>query len=162
MRILSLIAVVVLVSSLAAPARAGMMEDCVNDRDPDQQISGCTAAIRSGQFSGRNLAVAYNNRGLAYYGLGDYARAIEDLDQALRIDPGDANAYKNRAIAHCKLGQVKASLDDRMQTLRLGAFAAKDVQRYLRDRGFYKGAIDGDFGPASRKALRDWITAGCP
>jgi peptidoglycan hydrolase-like protein with peptidoglycan-binding domain len=25
-----------------------------------------------------------------------------------------------------------------------------------------KGAIDGDFGPASRKALRDWITAGCP
>ncbi len=57
---------------------------------------------------------------------------------------------------------LEASLDDRMQALRLGVFTAELAQRALRDRGFYKGAIDGDFGPASRKALRDWTAAGCP
>jgi peptidoglycan hydrolase-like protein with peptidoglycan-binding domain len=49
-----------------------------------------------------------------------------------------------------------------MQALRLGAQTEESLQGVLRDRGFYKGAIDGDFGPASRKALRDWTAAGCP
>ncbi len=196
MRILSLIAVVLFVSSLTAPARAGMVEYCNHMRDPDLGIGGCTAVIRSGEYSGKNLAIAYNNRGnayanlgeyrraiqdydqalrldpgyavayynrgLAYSDLGEYRRAIEDYDQALRLDPGLAQAYIGRANAHCELGMNEASLDDRMQTLRLGALAAKDVQRFLRGRGFYKGAIDGDFGPASQKALREWTAAGCP
>ena len=34
--------------ALATPARAGMVEDCVQDRDPDLRVGGCTAAIRSG------------------------------------------------------------------------------------------------------------------
>ncbi len=36
------------------------------------------------------------------------------------------------------------------------------IQRHLRDRGFYKGAIDGNFGPAAQQALREWTVAGCP
>ncbi len=56
MRILSLIAVVVLVSALAAPARAGMEEDCEQEYDWDLKISGCTAVIRSGQWQGKDLA----------------------------------------------------------------------------------------------------------
>ncbi len=196
MRVFSLIALVLFVSLLAPPARAGMEEDCLQDRDPDLQISGCSAVIRSGEYSGKNLATAYNNRGNAYGNLGEYRRAIEDYDQALRIDPGNtlaynnrgnaydnlgeyrraiedldqalrldpgfAFAYNNRATARCHLGRVEASLDDWLHALRLGAFTAEKVQQALRDRGFYKGAIDGDFGPASRKALRDWTTAGCP
>jgi peptidoglycan hydrolase-like protein with peptidoglycan-binding domain len=31
---------------------------------------------------------------------------------------------------------------------------AVDVQRELRRRGYYHGAIDGDIGPASRSAIR--------
>ena len=31
---------------------------------------------------------------------------------------------------------------------------AVDVQRELRRRGYYRGAIDGDIGPASRSAIR--------
>ena len=81
MRIFSLIAVVLFVSSLATPARAGMMEDCVQYRDSDLRISGCTAMIRSGQFSDRNLSAAYNNRGNAYTALGEHRRAIENYDQ---------------------------------------------------------------------------------
>ncbi len=66
------------------------------------------------------------------------------------------------AAARCTLGQVAASVDDRMQALRLGYFTAIALQSVMRYRGFYKDAIDGDFGPASKRALRDWTAAGCP
>ena len=85
MRILSLIAVVVFVTSLAAPARAGMVEDCEQSRDPDLRIRGCTAVIRSGHLVGETFALAYYYRGDAYHDLGDYRRAIEDYDEALRV-----------------------------------------------------------------------------
>ncbi len=49
-----------------------------------------------------------------------------------------------------------------MQALRLGVLTAKALQSALRDRGFYVGAIDGDFGPASQGAMREWTAAGCP
>jgi len=162
MRIFSLIAVVLFVSSLAACAGVGMREDCEQDHDWDLKIGGCTAVIRSGEYSGKGLAVAYYNRGIAYRHLNEYRRAIEDYDQALRLDPGDAKAYNNRAYARCALGQVEASLDDWGQVLRLGAGAAEGIQRLLSDRGFYKGAINGNFDPASQKALREWTVAGCP
>jgi len=99
MRILSLIAVVLFVSSLAAPTRAGMEEDCEQFGDRNLQIKGCTAMILSGQYSGRNLAVAYRKRGFTHYLLGDPARAIADYDQALRIDPGYTRAYTSAGQA---------------------------------------------------------------
>jgi tetratricopeptide (TPR) repeat protein len=250
--------------ALATPSRAAMMEDCVQNRDWDLKVHGCTSVIDSGQYSGKKLAAFYSLRGITYHRLGEYQRAIEDYDEALRLAPnfapiylsrgisyrrlgeyrraiedydeglrlapgealayvnrgiayddlgeharaiedydeflrlapgdaaaylqrgnaygrlgehrraiedydevlrlapGDAKAYNNRANARCRLGQVEASLDDLMQALRLGAFTAEDAQRQLRDAGFYKGAIDGDFGPTSRKALRNWTAAGCP
>ena len=81
-----------------------------------------------------------------------------------RLDPGDVHACNSRAIARCHLGQVDASLDDWMQVVRLGggAPAAEELQRFMRDVGFYKGAINGDFDTASQKALREWTVAGCP
>ena len=88
MRIFSLIAVLLFVSSLAAPARAGMAEDCVQERDPELSISGCTAVIRSGQYSGRDLAVAYNNRGNAYNNLGDYPPGDRGLGPGAAARPG--------------------------------------------------------------------------
>jgi tetratricopeptide (TPR) repeat protein len=38
-------------------------------------------------------AMDYNNRGEAYGELGQHERAIEDLDEAIRLDPQDADAY---------------------------------------------------------------------
>ena len=46
--------------------------------------------------------------------------------------------------------------------VRMGASTAEAYQLILLVAGFYKGAIDGDFGSASQQALRDWTTAGCP
>jgi tetratricopeptide (TPR) repeat protein len=229
----SLAALLALAACTAGNVKSGMVKDCEQTRDLDLMVSGCTAVINSGKHSGRNHVAAYNNRGAAYYdlgeptraiedydqvlrldpgddrkylvydnrgnafaelgeharaiadyseairlepdfakafsnrgieydALGDYIRAIEDLDQALRLDPGDASYYNNRAFARCHLGQVEPSLEDWMQVVRLAAGAAEVIQGNLRDHGFYKGAINGDFDMASQKALREWTVAGCP
>jgi hypothetical protein len=50
-------------------------------------IDGCTALIRSGKYSGRDLAVVYTNRGSSYDDKRDEDRAIADHDSAIRIDP---------------------------------------------------------------------------
>lgn len=42
------------------------------------------------------FAIAYNNRGVAYARLGDYARALEDFNQALRLNPFYYDAQANR------------------------------------------------------------------
>lgn len=80
MRLISLIAVVIVF--LPASASAGAKEDCTQSNDPNRSIRGCTAVIRSGEFSGRKLGIAYSNRGVAYELLGEFARAIEDYDEA--------------------------------------------------------------------------------
>lgn len=44
--------------------------------DPDLSISGCTAAIQSGQETQEDRAVAFYNRGVSYGRKGQHDRAI--------------------------------------------------------------------------------------
>src|SRR5262245_40829284 len=67
---------------------------------PELKISGCTAVIQSGRYSGRNLAIVFTIRGNAYRKEGQYDRAIADYDQAIRIDPNLADAYFSRGAAY--------------------------------------------------------------
>ena len=54
---------------------------------------------------------AYGNRGVAYYSLGQYQRAIQDYDEAIRLKP-TAVRYTNRGVAYRLLGQyAKADAD---------------------------------------------------
>src|SRR6516162_4325191 len=49
--------------------------------DFDLAITNCTSAIQSGQLSDEELAIAFNNRGFAYYSKRDYDGAIRDYDR---------------------------------------------------------------------------------
>ena len=108
----------------AAPARAEWIDDqakvcAATDNDPDMVIGACTAAMQSGRWSGTNLAWAYNNRGIAYSNKGQYDRAIQDYDQALRLNPSDADAYHNRGNAYANKGQYDRAIQDYDQAIRL-------------------------------------------
>jgi tetratricopeptide (TPR) repeat protein len=48
--------------------------------------------------------VAFVSRGAAYAAKDQYDRAIEDLDQAIRLNPNDAIAFNGRGHAHFSKG----------------------------------------------------------
>src|ERR1700722_4722633 len=121
----------------AAMAQNAAEWNCRGDtRDLDQQIEGCTRAIRSGQFRGKDLAWAYTNRGSVYDYKKDFDRAIADLTEAIRLDPDAVVAYQDRAASYRNKGQYDRALDDLNHALRLDP---KDA-RTLMSRGviYYK------------------------
>jgi len=93
---------------------------------------------------------------------GDLEAAVEAYGRALEVDPSFTAALTSRAAALCELGRVEASIADRLQLLNTGFFSARDLQQFLKERGYYSAALDGIFGRGSRAALRAWTEAGCP
>jgi tetratricopeptide (TPR) repeat protein len=108
--------------------------------DPDLSISRCTAMIQSGHETQQNLARAFSSRGLAYARKGQYDHAIEDFDQAIRLNPNDAVAFSNRGAAYARRGQPDRAIEDYDQAIRLNP----DYATAFYNRGFVKRA-KGDF-----------------
>jgi tetratricopeptide (TPR) repeat protein len=63
---------------------------------------------------------AYNNRGAAYGNLGQYQRAIEDCNEAIRLKPDYAWAYNNRGIAYLKQGNKNLGCSDAQKACDFG------------------------------------------
>src|SRR2546429_5742743 len=80
---------------------------------PDLRISGCTTLIQSGRETQSILAVAFCNRGNAYQDYkGDYDRAIQDYDQAIRLKPDYPTAFNNRGDAYHAKGDYDRAIQD--------------------------------------------------
>ena len=101
---------------------------------PDLRISGCTTLIQSGRETQSILAVAFCNRGNTYQDYkGDYDRAIQDYDQAVRLKPDDAAALNNRCWARAVANKaLEAALSDCNESLRL----RPDDAGTMHSRGF--------------------------
>jgi tetratricopeptide (TPR) repeat protein len=52
------------------------------------------------------------NRGRSYNSKGAYDRALQDLDEAIRIDPKMAVAYNNRGLAFTNKGDPDRGIRD--------------------------------------------------
>jgi tetratricopeptide (TPR) repeat protein len=64
-------------------------------------------------------AIAYRNRGFAYYNKGLYDQAIADYSKAIEIDPEYADAYINRGYTYFEKGFYDKAIDDYNKTLEL-------------------------------------------
>ena len=87
--------------------------------DPALAIEYYTRCIAWGDQSPEDLAETYNNRGIAYVDQGEYQRAIQDYDEAVRLNPSYAHAYYNRGLAHLKRGNQDLAVRDYNQAVRL-------------------------------------------
>ena len=90
-------------------------------RDDNSQrlIRACTAVIHSGRQTPENLARAFYNRGRALSDKGQNDRAIQDFDQAIRLDPEYPDAFNNRGVAYAGKGQFERAIEDYDQAIRL-------------------------------------------
>ena len=194
--------------------------------DYDKALDEFNQAIRLNP----GLAAAYYNRGEIYFKRGDYAQAIRDFTRTVEIAPDYTFAYYSRGVANEKSGDIEEAILDFTHTVRLkpsyapayndrarafyrlghlrealrdselalsvapdtpaylathsqilaalgrneGAFAMlekameiansdwirKSQQAMSRD-GYYRGPIDGRYGPATKSAMRACLVSGC-
>jgi len=104
----------------------------------------------------------YNSLNIVYLRLKRPADALAASNNAIRLAPNDGGYVNGRANAYCMMGNAEASYNDRLQALSMGRFTPDGLQRALQARGYYNGPIDGNFGDASKAALKRWTEAGCP
>ena len=79
------------VLSSAAQTETENWDRC-EGQNPDLSIAACTALIDSGKQDDENLAVALNNRGIAYDMQGRHDQAIADFSHAIQAKPDYAGA----------------------------------------------------------------------
>jgi tetratricopeptide (TPR) repeat protein len=111
----------------------------------DAVIDGCTAVIEAGREPREKLATAFDNRGVAYRHKGEYERALQDYEQAIQLNPSNANAYNNRGIIYRIKGEYGRAIADYDEAIWLknGDFPAAYYNRALAnaDKGEYEQSL---------------------
>ena len=87
--------------------------------DPSLLIRACTALLRPGRETPDGRARAFFNRGRAWSDQGQYDKAIQDFDQAIRLDPHYPDAFNNRGIARGGKGEREKAIQDFDEAIRL-------------------------------------------
>ncbi|WP_395020952.1 tetratricopeptide repeat protein [Dongia sp.] len=145
----ALAAMVIGHSGLAMADGNGDFVECVAaflQEDDDKALALCTLALKSGDLSHQQTVNALTTRGALYVSKGDYDKAIQDLDEAIRLKPGEASAYNNRGIAYAGKGEYDRAIQDFDQAILLkpddGAAYTGRASTYA-NKGKYDLAIQG-------------------
>jgi lipoprotein NlpI len=162
MRVSSMILLTTLLGSsamLQGQTRDENWKRCT-DSSLDLSIGGCTALIQSGQETDTNMAIAFTNRGNDYRHKGEYDRAIQDFDQALKLNPNYINALVRRGDAYSSKHDYDHAVQDFDQALKIdpnSAPAFNDRGMMYADKGEFDRAIQ-DYDQAL-KAKPDYAWA---
>jgi hypothetical protein len=116
--------VLVALIGLAQPgmghAENDAVRQCTSETiDLDAKIASCTTIIQFSSETKEHLAVAYNNRGVAYSRKGQIKQAISDYSVAIRNDPHNAVPFNNRADIYGKANQYQRAIADLDEAIRL-------------------------------------------
>jgi tetratricopeptide (TPR) repeat protein len=108
------LAIACLVAAADTGAQTTAWRQCLTDTTTNA-IDACTSII----FLDRHNDGAFVNRGIAYRRAGDIERAVNDYDEAIRLNPGAADAFNNRGNAWRARGQFERALRDYDEAIRL-------------------------------------------
>jgi len=78
-------------------------------RPPAEAVTACSAAIAEHPEDARLLAALLTERGIAYREQRDFARALVDFDEALRLQPESVPNANMRAWAFREMGNLEAA-----------------------------------------------------
>src|SRR4029077_15506574 len=73
---------------------------------PQQKLESCTLFIESAGQSSQTRVAALNSRGNAHLSQRNYDRAIDDYNEAIRLDPHFATGFKTHGFAHQRTGHL--------------------------------------------------------
>jgi tetratricopeptide (TPR) repeat protein len=140
--------------------------DLDGERDTDAAISDLSQAIK---YSKRKDEDLYYRRGWYYEANADYGKAIEDYDEAAKLDPSDTRIFQQRAEVYARTGKPDLAAAD---LARIKTLSAEDLitrAEIHEDAGNYALALD-DYNHAMAEAGNDykaandasWLLSTCP
>lgn len=110
--------------------------------------------IEFGEQTDKHLAQAYHSHGWAYTELGKYDRALEDLGEAVRLDPNETLIHGLRGFVYRSLGEYVQAFRSLKYVIRLdGTPQIRFFQDMLKKADYYIGAIDGVYNPETQTGL---------
>ena len=65
------------------------------------------------------LAESYRYRAIAYQGMDENALAVSDLNESIRLDPGNPAAYNDRGNLYAAIGYYKKAVEDLQTAISL-------------------------------------------
>jgi tetratricopeptide (TPR) repeat protein len=90
-----------------------LVDQCNNQANTaDVRINGCTTAVQSRYWSGQDLSWAYTGLAHGKYDKKDYAAAIANYTEAIRLDPNNTMAYYSRGRAYSSKGDNFSAIED--------------------------------------------------
>ena len=95
------------------------------------------------------LTHAYNNRGNAFFAIGQFDRAIEDFNKEIVLNPSYGKAYYNRGVAYLKAGLFDNAIASFNKALEINP---SDTDIYINRGVSYAGIGQQD------RALEDFNT----
>lgn len=93
--------------------------DACFKKSGDEAIAACTAAIQSGKFDTKTLAIMFYDRGIEYDGRKDYIHAMADHNEAIRLDPQLAIAFRARGLVYSHQKNYVRGIADYGEAIRL-------------------------------------------
>lgn len=112
---LAVTTLILFVLATPLPAAADSDQACFqasNKSRGEEGIEVCTRFIKSGTAKGQVLARAFNNRGMSYVKAQNLDSALDDFNEALRINPRYSYALDNRGEIWRARGDFNRALAD--------------------------------------------------
>lgn len=101
-----------------------------------------------------NVSSPYKNRGLAYYNINNYEKAIEDFDKYLEINYKDKSVLNDRANAYKALKQYDKAIMDYTGFIKHAGMDFKLIDIVIKNRGICYMNLE-----KYNKAIEDYTTA---
>jgi tetratricopeptide (TPR) repeat protein len=88
------------------------LKNCDQSADWDRKVAGCTKLLAEPRFPPAALSTIYAARGTGWVAKKDFARAIVDFDESLRLNPKNSVALINRGAAWLLRGETDKAIAD--------------------------------------------------
>jgi tetratricopeptide (TPR) repeat protein len=85
----------------------------------NRALEDFTAAIKTAHENDSLRSVCFANRGIAFINLGNFDRAVSDLNKAIDLDPISSFAYAGRGLAYLRQDKVESARRDGEKALSL-------------------------------------------
>lgn len=90
-----------------------------------ERVEACTRVLNDATISRDDREWFLNERGLAYFNVEDWDRAIADFTESIKINPKDAVVYTNRSDAYRSKNDFALALADANQAIKLDPKSAR-------------------------------------